>query len=55
MESVSVDGLLRCREMMTLDSAVGDDDVEGAEGQREILLEALISHCSLSELGALEP
>lgn len=52
---MSEDVLQRYRAMKTsLDSVVDDDGVVGAEDQLEILLEALISHYSLSELDALE-
>lgn len=51
---MSVDELQRYRAMKTLDSVVDGDGAVGAEDQLEILLEALISHCSLVELDALE-
>lgn len=47
---------LHYRVMRTWDSVVDDaGDVEDAENQLEISLEVLVSHCSLSVLGALEP
>ena len=50
-------GSLRYRATRTLDSVVDGaaDDVEDAENQLEISLEVLVSHCSLSVLGALVP
>lgn len=47
---------LHYRVTRTWDSAVdGAGDVEDAENQLEISLEVLVSHYSLTLLGALEP
>lgn len=51
---MSEDELPHYLAMRTLDSVADGDGVLDAEGQREILLEVLISHCSLSEPDALE-